>query len=270
MDNATPFGILAPTAGQRGPTTAESVAGLAITTGPVSDEGADALLRELSEISASLSRGDKEHDAHIVTRGRAQNIEWVKERTSACFELLELRNSISITEVRALLRDHQAAAARGARVTMGVDHRGLPPLARTLLETEERERYFLGSVPLQLHIFDRTQIVTAGPTIDEAPTLMVISRPTARAAAYAYFDAARAASWPVSPSPETQALTARQRRIITLLDSGAADDQVARALGVAVRTVRKDVAALMQRFGVSTRFALGGAIARSIGEADLL
>jgi DNA-binding NarL/FixJ family response regulator len=67
-----------------------------------------------------------------------------------------------------------------------------------------------------------------------------------------------------------QGLTVRQRRIIALLDSGAGDDQVARTLGVAVRTVRKDVAALMQRFGVNSRFALGSAIARSIGEADTL
>lgn len=60
-------------------------------------------------------------------------------------------------------------------------------------------------------------------------------------------------------------MTPRQRRVVELLRSEATDEQVARSLGVSVRTVRKDVSVLMTHFNVHTRFALGGALVRHDG-----
>lgn len=56
-------------------------------------------------------------------------------------------------------------------------------------------------------------------------------------------------------------VSARQQDVVALLWADATDVQIAKALGVSVRTVRKDVADLMSQFGARSRFALGGAIA---------
>lgn len=69
-----------------------------------------------------------------------------------------------------------------------------------------------------------------------------------------------------TPDETTVKITARQRHTVALLSADATDAQVSKALGVSVRTVRKDVAELMSRFSVRSRFALGGAIARYLIE----
>ncbi|MGY0386309.1 LuxR C-terminal-related transcriptional regulator [Nocardioides sp. WG-D5] len=60
-------------------------------------------------------------------------------------------------------------------------------------------------------------------------------------------------------------MTPRQRQVVELLRSDATDEQVARSVGVSVRTVRKDVSSLMAHFNVRTRFALGDALVRHDG-----
>lgn len=71
---------------------------------------------------------------------------------------------------------------------------------------------------------------------------------------------------PTIPTETPVRITARQRHTVALLRADATDVQVAKALGVSVRTVRKDVAELMSQFGVRSRFALGVAIARHLVE----
>jgi DNA-binding NarL/FixJ family response regulator len=52
-------------------------------------------------------------------------------------------------------------------------------------------------------------------------------------------------------------LTPRQRQVVALMADGLGDDAIATAIGVSTRTVRSDIAALLDLLGVRTRFAAG-------------
>ncbi|MGH8891486.1 MAG: hypothetical protein ACRDV3_17200 [Acidothermaceae bacterium] len=62
-----------------------------------------------------------------------------------------------------------------------------------------------------------------------------------------------------------------QRQIVALMAVGHSDDAVAEHLGLSVRTVRRQVAEVMERLGADTRFAAGIAAARAgfLDDAEL-
>jgi DNA-binding CsgD family transcriptional regulator len=115
-------------------------------------------------------------------------------------------------------------------------------------------------VTVQLRIYDRTAVVIEGPRLQDDRTALVVSRPDVVAAARSLFEAALATS---VPAPAAMAddprpwLTPRQRDIVTLLKDDLHDDEVARELGVSVRTVRGDIEVVRALLGVRTRFATG-------------
>lgn len=80
----------------------------------------------------------------------------------------------------------------------------------------------------------------------------------------ALFDHAWAAALPVPGA----GASGDDRRLLQLLAAGYKDEAIARYLGVALRTVRRRVAALMAEHGVETRFQLGMAAERA-GLLDL-
>ena len=67
--------------------------------------------------------------------------------------------------------------------------------------------------------------------------------------------------WAVSPEIEVPEGSADDA-LIRMLALGAKDEMIARTLHVGLRTVRRRVATLMDRYGVSTRFQLGVALER--------
>ncbi|WP_046868194.1 response regulator transcription factor [Microvirga massiliensis] len=52
---------------------------------------------------------------------------------------------------------------------------------------------------------------------------------------------------------EFEALTAQQRRVLRLLGKGQLNKQIAHDLGIAERTVKAHITAILQKFGVNTR-----------------
>ncbi|KRE35363.1 hypothetical protein ASG73_16850 [Janibacter sp. Soil728] len=67
--------------------------------------------------------------------------------------------------------------------------------------------------------------------------------------------------WSVSPEVEVPEGGADDA-LIRMLALGAKDEMIARTLHVGLRTVRRRVAALMDQYGVGTRFQLGAALER--------
>lgn len=57
-------------------------------------------------------------------------------------------------------------------------------------------------------------------------------------------------------------LTPRQHAVARLLSAGHKDEEISACLGVSVRTVRQEVAMLLEQLGASTRFAAGTRYAR--------
>ena len=77
-------------------------------------------------------------------------------------------------------------------------------------------------------------------------------------AAWRYWEAAINASFPAGDRMNTLGdLTPRQRQVVALMSTGLGDEAIAETLGVSVRTVRSDVAVLLDALGVRTRFAAG-------------
>jgi DNA-binding NarL/FixJ family response regulator len=57
-------------------------------------------------------------------------------------------------------------------------------------------------------------------------------------------------------------LTPAQQTILELMAAGWQDDKIARLAGMSTTTVRRHIAAIINRLGVSSRFAAGAAAQR--------
>ena len=71
-------------------------------------------------------------------------------------------------------------------------------------------------------------------------------------------------AWPVPglAGRPYDAGTGGQRLLLSQLAGGAKDEQIARAMGLSVRTVRRRVADLLDELGVSSRFQAGAEAVR--------
>ncbi|MFE5405579.1 LuxR C-terminal-related transcriptional regulator [Streptomyces sp. NPDC056580] len=123
------------------------------------------------------------------------------------------------------------------------------------------------SLPMRLLIVDTTAAVVSGlPGQVSGTTLLFRSRPVVlamRALFEAYWDHANWFS-PGSATGEASPgeITPQERKLLELLAEGLTDSAVARSLGISVRTERRKLAGLMERLGVSSRFAAGVQAAR--------
>ncbi|MFJ9033392.1 LuxR C-terminal-related transcriptional regulator [Streptomyces sp. NPDC102274] len=118
------------------------------------------------------------------------------------------------------------------------------------------------SLPMRLLIVDTTAAVVSGlPGQGSGSTLLFSSRPVVlamRALFEAYWDHAnwfRQGATSLERMPDE--ITPQERKLLELLAEGLTDSAVARTLGISVRTERRKLAALMERLGVSSRFAAG-------------
>lgn len=121
------------------------------------------------------------------------------------------------------------------------------------------------TLPMRLLLFD--QQIAVMPMDPENPTAgAVIHRtPAVVSVALALFDAywSRATEMfdPEDRDDET-ALTPHESEVLRLLAGGAKDEQVARLLGISLRTARRITANLSERLDAASRFELGVAAAK--------
>lgn len=106
-------------------------------------------------------------------------------------------------------------------------------------------------------IFGDAAVVTPSAWGDAGSDYLVIRNPVIRGAFQAWFDLAWGASPTRGGSEDVDT------RLIELLGLGYKDETIARHLGVALRTVRRRVAALMEQHRVTTRYQLGVALAKA-------
>jgi len=155
-------------------------------------------------------------------------------------------------------RVNEGLVARGVMMTSLFDPSVSSPAMLNLLIAARSMPYYFAYGPYQIKVVDRSRVVVEGPRVATGHALMVMSGTEAVAAANQYIRAVRSTavragelrSGPVELSP-------RQHVIASLLRDGCTDEDVAGQLGVSVRTVRYDVARLLDALGVRTRFAAG-------------
>lgn len=130
---------------------------------------------------------------------------------------------------------------------------------RTWAEAGEEQRVSLVP-PSEFAIFDDQAVVAVAEWGNPAADYVLIRDPMVIAAFTTLFDRAFARALPVAH----EALgAADDAELVRLLELGLKDESIARYLGCSLRTVRRRVAQLMERYGVQTRFQLGVAAARA-------
>jgi DNA-binding CsgD family transcriptional regulator len=121
------------------------------------------------------------------------------------------------------------------------------------------------TLPLRLLIIDsEIAIMPLDPTNHDAGAVVHRS-PAVVALALALFDA----YWSKATNPfeaddlaNEEPLTSQETEILRLLAGGAKDEQVARLLGISLRTARRITAGLAERVDAASRFELGVAAAK--------
>lgn len=196
--------------------------------------------------------------AKIVALGAQGASEWPRKKAAGWKELLSVRPTATPAQLRVSLPFARQFDGPGQRVVSVFDYHALDLDARLLIANESAGHHLFGVAPVQMKLIDRRLVVLQGPTINRQVSIMAVTSPGCVEAAWRYWEAAVASAIPpeatVSGPPE---LSPRQRQIIALLDSDLTDDAVASTLGISVRTVRADVAAILRLLGVRTRFAAG-------------
>jgi len=226
-------------------------------------DAAAALQVRRSEAAAQAARGELT-GGEVVAVGIGTIQEWLREELSTAQENLSVRPTGSLTQLRASLPYNRAAIEAGVRMVSVFDYFGLDADARLLLANEPTGDYLFGRAPVQMKIIDRRYVLLDGPSVDGSASLMAIEASACMDAAWRYWDAIVASAIPVEDAgiSDLGALTKRQRQVVALLASDLGDEAIAASLGVSVRTVRTEIAAILAALGVKSRFAAATRLAR--------
>jgi DNA-binding CsgD family transcriptional regulator len=155
-------------------------------------------------------------------------------------------------------RFNQELVASGVRMTSFFDTSEGDPMLTDFLVAAEDMPYHLGYGPIQLKLMDGKRVIVEGPQLGGHRSLLVLHCPEAVNATNQYLRAVRRGSVRAAELRyDETGLTPRQRVIAALLGDGCTDDDIADRLTLSVRTVRYEVARLLDALDVKTRFAAG-------------
>jgi DNA-binding CsgD family transcriptional regulator len=197
-------------------------------------------------------------ESAVNTRLSGEVLQWPEYRS--------LRPRITAEQLRWTLPRSRAAVAAGVHMVSIFDRDGVSSTGAALLAAEDPALFRLSVVPVQLKLLNRDIVLLQGPFVRDEPTVMAVRDRACVAAAWRYWRAVETVSYePRRGVPGLDGLTDRQCAIVGMLGDDATDEAIATALGVSVRTVRYDIADLMDVLGVRSRFAAGNRVRELLG-----
>lgn len=203
--------------------------------------------------------------ARIVARGNAVPAELMR-RAATWRHLLSTRPRTTARELRESLAVNRRCLAEGLAMHSVFDREGTTAAARRMLANEDCDAYYLSYAPVQMRLADHREVYLQGPDLGAEYTVMCVTTPVVLDAAYRYWGAVWELAEPCAAEPSDElSLSPRQRQVMELLGQGLSDARVAQQLGVSVRTVRYEVAAVMTLLGARSRFEAGLRYAESNG-----
>ncbi|WP_051432880.1 helix-turn-helix transcriptional regulator [Promicromonospora kroppenstedtii] len=215
------------------------------------------LQTERSRVSRAMERGERVA-ARILGRGTIAINQNMALEVPSWRTLESIRNSGTIGQLAVSLPNNTVVMENGLRMTSVWHFDGLDPEVRLILSAEDPAAYFFGYAPVQMKIVDDAEVFLDGPTIRGEPTVIAVRDTACLDAARGYWAAVRGTMYPcAAEAPPVEGLSERQRRVVTLMLTCPSDEQIARRLGVSVRTVRTEVAAVLDLLDAPTRFVAG-------------
>ncbi|WP_192580400.1 hypothetical protein [Micromonospora sp. ALFpr18c] len=173
---------------------------------------------------------------------------------------LEPERNPALAEWERIGRRYRGTAERGV-ITRSVHRTG---------ETEQRSRRLaelIGAgidvrtapvVPFPLLVVDRRLAVVSDPTSRNDESALIIKCTTVAHVLHQVFEQYwQVAVPPVRSGTDGPLDTIYRRTILRLMAGGLKDESIAREMGVSVRTLRRQIADLMEEVGLRTRFQLG-------------
>lgn len=113
------------------------------------------------------------------------------------------------------------------------------------------------SLPLRMLLLDGEVALLPIKADQTSLGALVVRTPAVLTGLRALFDTYWQGALPFGRVQQTADLTDQERLVVTMLADGAQDQEVATALGVSLRTVRRMVAALSERLDSQSRFQTG-------------
>lgn len=230
-------------------------------------EAALRLSRARDAVAARYAVTEGDDHGQVVARGE-QLFDYVMAASFGWRELLATRTASPNGSAGIVtgLRNNRRILDTGTRMeSIFADHGFDDDLPEMLSGQPSESR--LGFVPFEMKILDGRKVMLEGPQVGDERSLMIVGHPAVVGAAHDYWEAAKRAARPSAevaergPSALAQ-FSVRQRAVIALLSRDVADDKAAELLGISVRTLRSEVAAVKDRLGVDSRFAAGMALGR--------
>ncbi|CAA9232740.1 MAG: hypothetical protein AVDCRST_MAG41-1074 [uncultured Corynebacteriales bacterium] len=214
--------------------------------------------RLAASTALAAAGGEPVGGARVVASGPTATPATMMRHARGWRHLLSTRPLTDARQLRESLPGNDRCLRDGLEMISVFDREGTTPAARRLLAGEPGDVYFLSYAPVQMRLANHRVVYLQGPELGGAPSLMTVTTPPAIEAAYRYFRAVLDLATPCrEDSAPAVPFTARQVRIMELLALGLADDRIAETLAVSTRTVRYDIAAVMDGLGVGSRFAAG-------------
>lgn len=222
----------------------------------VHDATASLLVRR-AELAVALSAGQRV-DAEVVATGLSDLDGWMHDTSAGARELLSASSAGHTDQLQRSLPLTRTRLANGLKLVSLWDYWRSDHEAKVLLANEDHGSHLFGLVPVPMKIVDRSFVLLQGPASGDDVSLMKVWDPTCLQLAWRFWRAAMATTVPFHPRPTSATgFSTRQHQVLSLLAADLSDDAVAAALGISVRTVRADVAAVLQALGVKSRFAAG-------------
>ncbi len=230
----------------------------------VQQEVLDSALRLLAYRRQALEVVDVAGSGSTIVASGGDLSQWTMRSAWSWTSLLSTTPVTSVTALARSVPNNRALIEHGLKMRSVFDVAGSESPAWVFLaaEPDADTTYFASFAPLFMRIVDHRYVLMPGPS--DRPSILRMSAPAALEAALVYWNTLFAHAIPssaVSGSRRPVHLPARQTLIIEQLTRGHTDAQIASSLSLSTRTIQSEIASLMARYGVTSRFALGFAYA---------
>ncbi|QKE82547.1 helix-turn-helix transcriptional regulator [Arthrobacter sp. NEB 688] len=220
-----------------------------------------ALWAERTRLCAELAEGGSS-ECRIGAVGNDVN-EWLTADAVGWSHLLSVRPTATPAQLRMSLPGNRALVERGLQMVSVFDYERLDDECRRMLVEEPVGDYLFAVADIQMKVIDHERVLLEGPTVDGRFSVLEVRSARVLEQAMRYWNTVLVSAFECGRErAELGWLSERQQRVVGLMQTGMTDEAIARQLHVSVRTVRSEVAHVLETLQVRSRFSAGFRLGR--------